>query len=76
MTEKPWVENPRWWNIEKCAEKLIENTDKTGIDDLIWDLRGEVFETLRKLEKFPEDSVGSEHQATVDAVIRRLLETV
>lgn len=63
----------RFWSPAKCAEKLLEHT---SIDETIWDLRGEVFETLKQMKKFPEGSVGSEHQATVDAVIRRLLEAV
>ena len=72
-SEKPWVENPHWWNFEKCAEKLLEHTD---IDGAIWDLRGQVFETLKKMGKFPENSAGSEHQASVDRIIVRLLEGV
>ena len=72
-TEARFFDQPEFWSPEKCAEKLTEHTD---IDGTIWDLRGEVFETLKQMGKFPENSVGSEHQTKVDQIIRRLLEAV
>ena len=53
--------------------------DLAGLDivqDSVYNLRGEIFEDLKAEGFMPVDAVGSENQATVDAVIRLLLEMV
>ena len=71
--EPRFFDQPKFWSPETCAEKLIEFT---GIDDKIWELRTEVFNNLKAMNKFPQDEGGSEHQAKVDQVIGRLLEAI
>ena len=46
------------------------------VQDAVYNLRGEVFEDLKAEGFMPVEAVGSEEQATVDAVIRLLLEMV
>ena len=59
----------------EMAETLA-NADPDGLSDAIYDLRGTVLEALKEADYLPPDAAGPDHQAVIDAVIRRLLEDI
>lgn len=67
------VENPQYWTLDTCADKLMKSEKAEKINDLIFDLRGTVFFKLKEMGKFAEHIEGSEAQVLVDMVIDRLM---
>ena len=75
-TETRLFDQPRFWTVEKCAEKLMEDQKADEIDGLVWDLRGTVFFELKRMGKFLSSVEGPDVQDYVDKVMRELVERI
>lgn len=70
------MSDPKNWSAGECADKLLEADKDDVLEDIVWELRGDVFFNLKGLGKFGPDVEGSDVQPFVDQVIKEIVDKV